>query len=84
MPNVVDIFEKLTDNKFNEECLTLLNKIMSISSPMDFDDEFASEEELDLLISEMDRFNLISTRINLLRKAIDLAKPCESSDVVFI
>lgn len=41
--------------RFNENSKILLDKIMNIKTPTAFDDEFATDEELEVLTSELDR-----------------------------
>lgn len=83
--DVKKIFESCSDiEPFNSDCYELLEKVMSITSPMKFDDEFASEEDLDRLEAELDRFNMRSPEADTLRRTIQDLEPYQTNDFVFI
>ena len=83
--NVKLIFEACDDIiPFDEDCIKLLDKIMSITSPMKFDDRFATDEELDRLESELDRFNKRSPESNMLRQVVENLDPQKTSKFIFI
>ena len=85
MLNIEKIFNRcVAIESFNEDCYTLLNKIMSINSPMKFDDEFASDEELDRLEAELDRFNRRSRQADVLRNTIRALAPSQTNRFIFI
>lgn len=69
---------------FDEESLTLLKEIMSLTSPMKFDNEFASDEQLDKLIEELDRFNKRGNRSDEFRYVLETIKTCKSNKFSFI
>lgn len=73
-----------SQDPFDEDSLKLLNKIMSISSPMKFDDAFASEEQLDKLIEDLDKFNIVSNTSYRLLRAIQSVRAYQSNKFVFI
>ena len=83
--NIKSLFEACNDiEPFDEECYNLLNKIMSITSPMKFDNRFATEEELNKLESELDRFNRRSTESETLKRTIEDLTPQKISGFIFI
>lgn len=83
--NIKKIFESCVDiEPFDEECYTLLNKVMTISSPMKFDSEFVSDEQLDRLEAELDRFNIRSAESDILKNTIQILEPYKTSDFIFI
>lgn len=83
--NIKKIFEECSDiEAFDEESYKLLEKLMSVSSPMKFDDEFASDEELDRLEAELDRFNRRSPEADTLRRAVRDLPPYQTGGFVFI
>jgi len=83
--NIAKIFEDCNDiEPFQTDCYKLLDKIMSITSPMKFDDEFASNEDLDRLEAELDRFNMRSPAADTLRQAVQELTPYQTGEFVFI
>ena len=83
--NIEKFFDRCTEiGSFNEDCLELLNKVMSITSPMKFDDDFASDDEMDQLEAELDKFNVRSEETQLFHTIINSAKARRSSRFVFI
>jgi len=83
--DIKNIFDSCVSlDPFNLESYSLLEKIMSITSPMKFDDSFASNEELDRLEAELDRFNLKSSEAEILRKIIWELEPKQTNNFVFI
>jgi hypothetical protein len=83
--NVAKIFEGCVDiEAFDEECFKLLESLMSITSPMKFDDDFATDEQLDRLEAELDRFNRRSREADTLRQAIQDLAPYQSNRFTFI
>lgn len=83
--NIKSIFEACADiEPFDEECHKLLDKIMSITSPMKFDSGFATEEELDRLEAELDRFNRRSAESETLRRTLEELAPQKTSGFIFI
>jgi len=83
--NINKIFEACDDiDPFDVECSKLLDKIMSITSPMKFDSEFASDEELDRLEAELDRFNRRCPETDTLRRTLQELEPQKTSDFIFI
>lgn len=83
--NIKKVFENCVETEpFSENCYNLLNRIMSISSPVKFDNEFASEEELNNLESELDRFNIRNEVSNTLRTVLEGLQPHRTNDFTFI
>lgn len=83
--NVKKIFDGCVNiDPFNQECKVLLDKIMSLSSPMKFDDEFASDEELNRLEAELDRFNRRSRESETFRYAIERLPAYKTNNFIFI
>jgi hypothetical protein len=83
--NVNKFFEALVHiDTFNEESLKLLENIMNIDSPMKFDDDFASDENLDKLELELDRVNRVAPQVNLFKNAINRLEPCKTDGTIFI
>jgi hypothetical protein len=83
--NIEKIFEQCANiEPFDEECYKLLNKIMSIVSPMKFDSEFASDEELDRLEAELDRFNRRSQESDTLVRTVTNLEPYKTNRFIFI
>ncbi|MFA5048332.1 MAG: hypothetical protein WC516_04915 [Patescibacteria group bacterium] len=72
------IFENVPESTdFNIEAQELLNKIMAIKNPMDFDDDFATDIQLEALEDEMDR---LESRMSKLLKFIDTLKKIKASE----
>lgn len=64
----VDFFNQLDEHEgVNEE---LLNRIMTIKSPMDFKDNFATDEELDDLIRDMEQESRQESKVEEFKKTI--------------
>lgn len=83
--NVEKFFNGCVDiDPFDSECSKLLDKVMSVTSPMKFDADFASNEELDRLEAELDRFNIRSTESELLYQILRDLKAAQSSRFIFI
>ncbi len=83
--NVEKIFKACADiEPFDQECRKLLDKVMSVSSPMKFDDEFATDAELDRLEAELDRFNRRSRESDTLRITVEGLPAYQTNSFVFI
>lgn len=76
--NIDKLFENLPDEAdFNPELQDLLNRIIAITNPMDFDNDFATDEQLEALENEMDR---LETKMPELLKFIDAIKKMKASE----
>ena len=54
--NPKQIFDSCDElREFNADCKELLDKLMGIKTPMSFDDDFATDAELQALEDELDR-----------------------------
>jgi len=54
--NPKQIFDNCDElREFNADCKELLDKLMAIKTPMSFDDDFATDAELQALEDELDR-----------------------------
>lgn len=85
MVNVGKIFEQcVAIEGFNENCHELLDRVMELSSPMMFDDDFASDADLDRLVAELDRFNRRSREADALRRAVESLPAHQTNRFVFI
>jgi len=83
--NVKKIFEECTAiDGANEEGLKLLEKILAISSPMEFTDDFISEEDLDNLITEMERLDVKFPALKTFRSVLNSLPPVKGNSRVFI
>ena len=84
----IDVFKFYDDcleiGGFSEQNGILLDKIMNISNPMDFNDDFANDEELDNLEQELDRVYSRDQNIDGFRGIFEDLKPIKSSFVTFI
>lgn len=82
--NVSNLFENVSDVSVNNELQDLLNRIMAITNPMDFDDDFATDEQLEALEDEMDRLESRMPELLKFLEAIKKTKASETTTLVFI
>jgi hypothetical protein len=83
--NVEELFESLGEsNSSTEEQTELLNKIMELETPLDFDDDFATEEELDLLESTLDNELIFIPTCNIVKRTLEDAIAIISTQEGFI
>ncbi len=69
---------------FQEKHEVLLENILSISNPMDFDKDFASDDELDELELAIDRLGINNPNTGKFKKIIDNLKAKRAFTSVFI
>jgi len=85
MINIDEIFEGcLQTQEFDKDSAELLEKVLSIKSPMKFDEQFASDDHLDLLLSEMERMDIRKPHMEKLKNLIHSIKPSRSLQLKFI
>jgi hypothetical protein len=83
--NIEKIFKECVNVEgFNNESKQLLDRLMAIATPMSFDDDFATDAQLDALITEMDRCNTVSSEADRLVSAVERLEPYQSNRFVFI
>lgn len=83
--NVRKIFDGCEEIKgFDPNAKTLLDKIMNIKTPMGFDDEFATDEELQTLEEELDRGHSYAPQILNVKRVISKLPAIRSFKVNFI
>ena len=83
--DVKKIFDDCSDTEsFDKESYKILEEVLSVSSPMTFDDEVASDAELDRLEAELDRFNRRSPEADTLRRTVQDLPPYQTGEFVFI
>jgi hypothetical protein len=69
---------------FSEGCQALLEKLMTITSPMDFNNDFASDEELDRLEQELDRLDTKNPNVESFKKIVVDLKEKKANGFIFI
>lgn len=85
MINIEKIFNTCKEVKgFDQKNVELLNNILSIKSPIDFDNRFATDEELEFLLLEMKHEDLRKPNMEKLKEMICSMKPTKSTQVGFI
>lgn len=78
MKNIDELFEDLPEKyAFSPELQGLLDNIMSIKNPMDFDESFATNEQLDALEDELDR---LESRMPELHKVIAIIRNTKATE----
>lgn len=83
--DISKVFEACQEiEPFSENAKELLKRIMAISSPMDFDNEFATDEQLEFLVSELNRFNTFSRISQTLQSVIRHLPAVKTSSDIFI
>lgn len=83
--NIDKLFENLPDEvDFNPELQDLLDRIMALTNPMDFDDDFATDEQLEALEDEMDRLEAKLPELLKFMDAVKKMKASESTAPIFI
>lgn len=82
--NVSNLFENVSDASVNNELQNLLNRIMAITNPMDFDDDFATDAQLEALEDEMDRLESRMPELLKFLEAVKKTKASETTTLVFI
>jgi hypothetical protein len=69
---------------FTQEDQDLLDKMLTISTPMDFNDDFASNEDLDRLEKLLDNSDIINADVLKFKKIIIDLKARQALKSVFI
>ena len=69
---------------FSGGCQALLEKLMAITSPMDFDNDFANDEELDSLEQELDRMDIKSPNVESFKQIVVALKEKKARGFIFI
>jgi len=83
MEDLIDKICNLDERAFTK-FKPLLEKILNINSPMNFTEDFASEEELEELINEMYNDNLNTIIVKKFLYTIEQLQPTKSFNKVFI
>ena len=79
MKNIEKLFEDIPESIiFNPELQILLDKILAIKNPMDFDDDFAADAQLEALEDEMDR---LESRMPELERFVETVKKIKASEI---
>ena len=82
MSNVNKLFGELTHiDPFDKESLALLERVMGLDNPMRFDDDFASDEDLDKLEDELDNLDRKTPRANSFKNVVVELEPCCSGSI---
>ena len=80
-----ELFESCTAvEPLNEVAQNLLTKIMNINNPMTFNEEFASDEDIQTLERELERLDISSTRWEEFRRTVGELDPHVVEDIMFI
>lgn len=83
--NIERLYENCPEmNGFDESCQALLEKLMTVTSPMDFGDDFASDEELDRLEQELDRLDVRNPNIVKIKQIVMGLKAKQALGTIFI
>lgn len=82
MKELFDICESASEP--SQRSIKILNDILSIKSPMDFNEQFATDEELETLISEMECEDLKMLEMRKFKTMFRYAKPKRSDQMRFI
>jgi hypothetical protein len=78
--NLQNFFEVIPEAQtMADDMKELLNKLMEIDSPMDFDDDFATDEELEALESALDTLEIGLPEANQFKTHIVNAKAIQAS-----
>lgn len=79
MKNIEKLFEDIPEHIIFDPALQeLLDKIMAITNPMDFNDDFATDAQLEALENEMDR---LESRMPELQKFLRLVKNVKATEM---
>ena len=83
--NINNFFENVNESgTFSPPLQELLDKLMAIKNPMDFTNEVATDEQLEALEDEMDRFEVLMPKMRTFSIALNKAKLAEADEQVFI
>lgn len=85
LTDVEDIFNNFTDLiiiKSNN--INLLNRLCSIKNPLHFNDDFATDEELDNLEKFLDSQLVAVNEVNKFKEIIEQLPPNQAQGFVFI
>jgi len=85
MINLNDLYESMTETRtLAPESEELLGKLLSLSSPMKFDDDFATDEQLDRLEQELENTAHLQPKVQEMIYIVLGLKPVTSNKAVFI
>jgi hypothetical protein len=83
--NTRDIFESCGEFAgLSDDNKELLDKIMNIKTPMDFDDDFVTDTELQTLESELDRMATHIPQANSFKEIILMLPAVRATKINFI
>lgn len=84
--DINNIFEKCinTINNLNEKQSNLLDKLINITSPLDFTDDLGSDEEIEDLITNMVRIDMIFPSITRFSNILTSILPTKANLDIFI
>jgi len=69
---------------FSEECRVLLERVMSVDNPMRFDDDFATDEQLNHLETQLDLFDQKTPQASQFKRAVEGLDSCITNTIQFI
>lgn len=83
--DINDLYESMTETRaLTQESEELLIKLMSLSSPMKFGADFATDEQLDRLEQELENTAHLQPRVQEVIYTVLGLKPVTSNRAVFI
>lgn len=83
--NLSEFYTKCIEiGTLSERSQELIDKIMSMSNPMKFDNDLATDEELDTLEHDLDRIYSREPNVNKFKGLLINLKPVKSSGLTFI
>ncbi len=85
MVNIDVIFEECEHiEPFDKECLILLERVMSVDNPMRFDDDFATDEQLNHLETQLDLFGQKTPQASRFKRVVAELDSYVTNTVQFI